>query len=228
MNKEIIIVAIDGPAGAGKSSVTKELASLLGFAYLDTGAMYRSLTLKALRQGINLEDEEGLVMLAGNTKISLKSVEGQERILLDGEDVSEEIRSRDVTNNAFYIARAPKVREIMVGWQREVAKEQSIVAEGRDIGTVVFPQATYKFYLDAKEDERARRRIEELRLKGLDVDTEKIKQDIAERDHRDKTRSVGALKQAEDAVYIDSTDMSVEETVNKMFSIIRVNEKTIH
>lgn len=221
-----LTIAIDGPAGAGKSSVAKALARRLRIAYLDTGAMYRALTLKALRGKINLEDETKLVALARQTTIDLKSDPDGLRIFLDGEDVSADIRSSEVTNNTFYIARAPRVREILVEWQRRLGQQQSVVAEGRDIGTVVFPQATHKFYLDADFEERSQRRIKELRAAGRTVDEERLKKELQERDTKDLTRQAGPLKRADDAVVIDSTGKTVEDVVTMMIKHIQ-NEKKI-
>ena len=189
-----VIVAIDGPAGAGKSTVAKKLAQLLGFEYLDTGAMYRALTLKALREKLNLEDEDNLVELAHRTKIDLNGQEGSLKVWLDGQDVSKEIRTIEVTNQTHFIARTPRVRQIMVGWQQEISRKKNVVVEGRDTTTVVFPTATYKFYLDADASERCRRRSDELKEKGESFDTKKLFQEIQDRDHKDKTRTVGALK----------------------------------
>ncbi len=216
-----MIIAIDGPAGAGKSSVAKQLAKILKVSYLDTGAMYRALTLKALREKINLEDEDALLKLAHKTHIDLEAKNDGLKIFLDGKDVSEEIRSLEVTNNTFYIARAGKVREVMVNWQRDIGGKKSLVAEGRDIGTVVFPNATMKFYLDATVEERCRRRVEELRAKGKIVDASKLMIEIKERDEKDFTRKVGPLKKAGDAVFIESSKMSVDQTVQELLKYIK-------
>lgn len=219
-----MIIAIDGPAGAGKSTVAKELAQRLGISYLDTGAMYRALTLKALRQRVNLEDGQELITLAQETSIDLKSNHHTSlNVLLDNEDVTEQIRSQEVTNNTFYIARVPGVREILVKWQRKIGEIQDVIAEGRDVGTVVFPQATRKFYLDAKFEERAKRRIEELRFQGKNVDDLCLKKELKERDEKDLTRSVGPLKKADYAVCIDSTHLSIEEVVEKMCGYLNFN-----
>ncbi len=215
------IVTIDGPAGAGKSTVAKQVAVALSLAYLDTGAMYRALTLKAIRQDVNLEDEDALVALAGQTTIDLENHASSVKVLLDEEDVREAIRTIEVTNKTFYVARAPRVRAIMVEWQRAIGGKKGVVVEGRDVGTVVFPQATNKFYLDADVTERSRRRIDELREKGNDVDADKLTAELKERDHKDKTRSVGPLKKADDAVVIDSTHLSIDEVVQEMLKAIK-------
>lgn len=216
-----VVITIDGPAGAGKSTVAKALAQRLGFSYLDTGAMYRAMTLKALRAKINLEDVSALVALARKTSIALVS-DGRQglKVLLDGEDVVEEIRSLEVTNNTFYIARAPEIREIMVRWQREIGEKQNIVTEGRDVGTVVFPRAARKFYLDADFEERAHRRIRELKDKGKTFSEEDLKKELHDRDQKDFTRRVGPLKKAEDAAVIDSTHMTADEVVEKIMEYL--------
>lgn len=215
------IITIDGPAGAGKSTVARRLAQRIGIFYLDTGAMYRALTLKAIRQGINLEDEAQLFELAQKTHIDLQNHSAGAKVFLDGEDVSDDIRSVEVTNKTFYVARTPRVRQIMVRWQREIGSKRSIVVEGRDVGTVVFPHASNKFYLDADFEERSHRRIKELKEKGKDVDETNLKQELGERDNKDLTRKVGPLKKADDAVVIDSTHLSVDEVVEKMLIHIR-------
>lgn len=217
------VIAMDGPAGAGKSSVAKKLAQMLGYAYLDTGAMYRALTLKALRLKARLDDEEILVAIAKTTHLDLAQDNDTVKIFLDGEDVSDAIRTLEVTNNTFYIARAPKVREIMVKWQREIGERRSVVVEGRDVTTVVFPNATHKFYLDADLGERARRRLNELVEKGNVVDAQKLKKEIEERDRKDITREVGALKVAEDAIRIDTTHMSIDQTIDEILKSVKPN-----
>ncbi|MBL8013833.1 MAG: (d)CMP kinase [Candidatus Omnitrophica bacterium] len=216
-----IIITLDGPAGAGKSTVAKQLAKLLNISYLDTGAMYRALTLKALRLEINMEDEDALKSVALKTKIEfVDDGQGGLRITLDGEDVSEAIRSLDVTNNTFYTARAGKVREILVEWQKAFGRARSLVGEGRDLGTVVFPEATYKFYLDADVEERCQRRIRELRAQGKVFDEEALKKDLRERDQKDLSRAVGPLKKTTDMIVIDSTGLSVEQTAYKILEHI--------
>ncbi len=222
MNNGHLIITIDGPAGAGKSTVAKELAKLLHISYLDTGAMYRALTLKALRQSVNLEDENALAELAKKTKIEFADDgQGGLNILLDGKNVSEDIRSPEVTNNTFYAARAPNVREILVEWQKAMGEKHSIVGEGRDLGTVVFPQATYKFYLDADVNERCERRIRELKAQGKVFDEAQLRQDLIERDQKDFSRAASPLKKANDMIVVDSTGLTAEQTSLKILKIIK-------
>jgi len=215
------IITIDGPAGAGKSTVAKRLAQRLDLSYLDTGAMYRALTLKALQKNVNLENEDDLAAMARKTHIDLEKHAAGVKVILDGKDVSQEIRTVEVTNKTFYVAQKPRVREIMVEWQRLFGNKKGIVVEGRDVGTVVFPQANNKFYLDANLEERSRRRVEELREKGNDVDVDKLRNELAERDNKDLTRSVGPLRKADDAVFIDSTHLTIEEVIDEMMKHIK-------
>lgn len=219
--KKAFVIAVDGPAGSGKSTVSKLIAKRMGLLYIDTGAMYRALTLKAMRSGMDLNDESSLTGLAGSTNIDLKETCGVLNVLLDGEDVSGLIRTPELTNNVKYIARVPGVRKEMVELQRAIGGRSGAVLEGRDIGTVVFPDADYKFYLDASIAERARRRHKELLQSGEIVDPESIKRDVAARDESDMKRSVGALKVAPDAVIVDTTELSIDEVADKILSYIK-------
>ena len=222
MLTENLIITLDGPAGAGKSTVAKGLAKRLGITYLDTGAMYRALTLKALRLKIDLTNEDALAELARQTKINFKEMPDGLHVMLDGEDVAEAIRSIEVTNNTFYIARAGKVRELMVGWQKAIGQDMSLVSDGRDQGTVVFPHARYKFYVDADVEERLQRRLRELRQAGKDVDEAQLRIDMMDRDQKDFTRAVGPLKKADDATVIDSTGLTVDGTVEVILKYIKL------
>jgi len=225
MPAEHVVITLDGPAGAGKSTVAKALAKKLGIAYLDTGAMYRALTLKGLRLKMDLSDEEALTMLARNTKISFKEMpDGSLNITLDGEDVSVAIRTPEVTNNTYYAARTPGVRTLMVAWQRAIGEARSLVTDGRDQGTVVFTDARYKFYMDADVEERVQRRYKELIAAGKTVDLDQLRLDIKERDHKDFSRSVGPLKKAHDAIIIDSTALTVDQVVDKIMKLMYIYE----
>jgi cytidylate kinase len=217
-----LIITIDGPAGAGKSTVAKALAKLLDISYLDTGAMYRALTLKALREKVDLENEDALAALAKRTKIEFADDgKGGLKLLLDGKDAGQDIRSLEVTNNTFYAARAPKVREILVEWQKAFGQKHSLVGEGRDLGTVVFPDATYKLYLDADVNERCERRIRELKEQGKVFDEEQLRKDLIERDKKDFSRAVGPLKKTNDMIVVDSTGLTVDQTAQKILKIVK-------
>ncbi|MDD5449573.1 MAG: (d)CMP kinase [Candidatus Omnitrophica bacterium] len=217
-----IIIAIDGPAGSGKSTVSKLVAKELGLLYLDTGAMYRALTLKAMRENVDLEDGEALTLMTEKTLIRLDTMpDAETKVFLDGSDVTFEIRTPEVTDNIKYIARVPGVRRSMVKIQRETAAKKGAVLEGRDTTTVVFPDAQYKFYLDADLKERAARRFKELRSLGIETALSDVEKDAKKRDISDETRKVGALKRAKDAVYIDTTSMSIDEVVKKILAEIK-------
>ncbi|MBY6035675.1 (d)CMP kinase [Fictibacillus nanhaiensis] len=212
MNK-LLSIAIDGPAGAGKSTVAKQVAERLSFIYIDTGAMYRALTYKALSLGEDLNNGSALESVLQTTEIQLiKTNEGQ-AVFLDGIDVSEEIRSSDVTNNVSFVARQKEVRIEMVKRQQQLAESGGVVMDGRDIGTHVMPNAELKIFLIASVEERARRRYEENLLKGFPADFEQLKSEITLRDKRDSERETAPLKKAEDAIELDTTSMTIDEVV---------------
>lgn len=211
------MVAIDGPAGAGKSTIARRLAERLQFTYIDTGAMYRAVALWGWRQGVDMSDMHRMEQLAAAAEILL----APGRIELNGEDVTEEIRRAEVSSGASKIAVIPGVRRAMVAKQRAIGERSSVVMEGRDIGTVVFPNAEVKVYLDAEVAERVRRRLEEMRAKGQAVDAEKLTAEIKERDLRDSTRADAPLSQAPDAVYLDSTHLSIGEVEEAILKIVR-------
>ncbi|MFC1709388.1 (d)CMP kinase [Candidatus Omnitrophota bacterium] len=215
------IVAIDGPAGAGKSTVAKIVAKELGFLYIDTGSLYRALTLKAKRHKLDLNDSEAIVNLLKQTCIRLKHVGDDLKVILDNEDVSEEIRSPHKTDGVSDVAKIKEVREIITNLQRDLAKDNDSVLEGRDIGTVVFPDAKYKFFLDANFKERAQRRFKELKERNEEIKIESVENNLSTRDKTDSTREIAPLKKAEDANYIDTTDLSIEQVVNKIISWIK-------
>jgi cytidylate kinase len=214
-----LVIAIDGPAGAGKSTVAKIIAERLGYIYIDTGAMYRALTLKALNQAYDLEDEKKLGTLAENTDIKLVKAGEDNLVLLDGEDVTAEIRDNKVSNNVSVVAKVAKVREEMVKLQRQMAQSGGVVMDGRDIGTVVLPDADIKIFLTASVEERAQRRYDELIDKGEDVDLEQIKGEIIRRDDIDKNREVAPLTEAEDAIYVDTTKLDIGQVVEEILNI---------
>jgi len=214
-----MIIAIDGPAGSGKSTVAKLVAKELNFLYIDTGAMYRALTLKAMQQGVDLKNQDALIAMTKDTSIKLDTqADGKIKVFLDNKDVSSQIRMPEVTGNISYIADVPGVREQMVMLQRSIGynAELGAVLEGRDIGTVVFPDAERKFYLDASPKERAMRRHKELLASGIKIDLKQLEEDIRVRDEKDKTRKVGTLKKAANAILIDTTNLTIKEVTDKV------------
>jgi len=213
-----IRIAIDGPAAAGKSTVAKRLAKLLSFVYIDTGAMYRALTLKVLREQININDEVAVIALLHKTTISLTNVNGEQAVFLDDEDVTERIRENDVSNAVSYIAKLPSVREEMVRRQRLLAENVSVIMDGRDIGTNVLPNAEVKIFLLDSVEERAKRRYEENKRKGIASDLAVLKKEIAERDKHDMEREHSPLKRADDAMEIDTTSLAIDDVVVKILA----------
>jgi cytidylate kinase len=206
-----LIIAIDGPSGAGKSTLAKRLAKELRFVYLDTGAMYRALALKALRQGVDLADDTCLAELIAGTEIDLQETHGRLAVLLDGEDVADQIRTPEVSQLASKVSALGVVRARMLELQRAMGKQGSVVAEGRDIGTVIFPEAEVKVFLDASVCERAQRRYDELKAAGREVDLDETRREIEERDKRDSERDLAPLRKADDAMLIDSSSVDADE-----------------
>jgi len=221
-NRRKLTIAIDGPSGAGKSTVGKSLAKRLGYIYIDTGAMYRAVALRAKGKSIVLEDEQGLSRLASSLQIIFVTKGEETHVLCDGEDVTEAIRSPEISRRASDISMRKVVREALVEKQREMARGGGVVLEGRDIGTVVFPDADVKFYLDAETEERGRRRFKELIEKGIKVNYSETVEEVVKRDHNDMSRDLSPLKKADDALFIDSTHRSVEEIVNEMVRIVKL------
>jgi cytidylate kinase len=216
-----MIIAIDGPAGAGKSTVAKRTAQELGLLYIDTGAMYRALTLKILEAELRVSDVSKVVAVASQTQIDLsQDKEGSLKVFLDGRDVSKAIREARITQFVSDIAKIKEVRQIMVKLQRDFGAKGNCVLDGRDIGTVVFPDADIKFYIDARITERVGRRFKELQELGQDMDIRDVEHDLRNRDTIDSTRKVAPLKRAPDAIYIDTTEMSIEEVVEKVLKEI--------
>lgn len=212
-----MIIAIDGPAGSGKTTVSRLLAQKLGISYLDTGAIYRVLTYLALEKKIAIYDSQKLTQLAETLNLELK----EDKVYLEGVDLSQKIRTPQIDRSISAIVAHPEVRKVIVKLQRKIVEAGDFVVEGRDITTVVFPQAKFKFYLDADSDVRAKRRTKELQAKGLNLNLGQVQEDLEKRDYADKTREVGALKKAENAIVIDTTNLTISESVSEI-------EKHIH
>jgi cytidylate kinase len=215
-----LVIAIDGPAGAGKSSVARQVSIEMGYIYIDTGAMYRALTVKALRLGVDFEDTEALTKLARETDIKITYRDHTQIIFMDGEDVSEEIRLPRVSQNVSLTAKVPGVRVEMVRLQQELGKDGGVVMDGRDIGTYVFPEANCKIFLTASAEERARRRAKDLEAAGIEVDLKQLENEIIRRDEIDSTREMAPLAKAEDAVLLDTSDMTFDQVVKKVRELV--------
>jgi cytidylate kinase len=222
MRSKGLVVAIDGPSGAGKSTAGRALAVRLGYTYIDTGAMYRALAVKAMRAGISLDAEEALATLCRASRIELG--DGGRRVLLDGEDVSSELRSREISRASSLVSVHSGVRTEMVARQRELGREGGVVLDGRDIGSTVFPDAEVKIYLDAQPGERAQRRLAELRAAGSEVSFDVIEKDLRDRDYNDTHRAESPLVRAWDALALDTTQLTPDEVVERMLAVVRARE----
>ncbi|HVB98940.1 MAG TPA: (d)CMP kinase [Candidatus Dormibacteraeota bacterium] len=221
-----LAIAIDGPAGSGKSTIAQRVAEILGYGYIDTGAMYRAVALAALRAGIAIEDEGRLISLARETRIDLRVEDGRTKVWLDGQDVSEEIRQPEVSQAASVVSTIAALREVLVRKQQELAAAGGVVMEGRDIGSVVLPQADLKIFLTASADVRARRRAEEQATRGQPADFAGTKAEVIERDRRDSERPASPLVAANDAVIVDSTAMEREEVARVIVLLAREKGKS--
>lgn len=212
-------IAIDGPAGAGKSTIAKRVAKELGFIYVDTGAMYRSMALYFLRNGIKGDQEDKVADACKDIEVSIEYEDGEQQVILNEENVNAYIRTEEVSMMTSDTSKYPKVREKLLSLQRDLAQKKDVIMDGRDIGTCVLPDADLKIYLTASSKERARRRFKEQKERGIECDFDQIEKDIITRDEQDMNREVSPLKQAEDAVLVDASDMTIEEVVNKVVSL---------
>lgn len=216
-----INIAIDGPAGAGKSSTAKLVAKKLGYIYVDTGALYRTVGLYSIRKGIDTKDAEKVISTLPDIKVELKFVDGAQHVFLNGEDVSEDIRTPEASMGASNVSAIPKVREFLFDLQRSIAAENNCIMDGRDIGTVVLPNADVKIFLTTSVEERANRRYKEMLEKGEEADYNDILEDIKKRDYQDSHREVAPLKQAADAIYVDNGGYNLEDGAEDLLRIIK-------
>ena len=223
----MISVAIDGPSGAGKSSLAKRLAKDLGYVYVDTGAMYRSIGLYAVRAGVDPKDEAAVTALLPQIKLAIRLVDGAQHIYLNGEDVSDAIRAENIGMAASAVSAHPPVRAFLLDTQRGLAADQNILMDGRDIGTVVLPEAELKIFLTASPEERARRRCQELELRGTPEPYEKVLADIQRRDYNDTHRAAAPLRQAEDAVLLDTTHLDFDGALQAVEALIRERSQDV-
>lgn len=214
-------IAIDGPAGAGKSTIARMVSQRLGFLYVDTGALYRSIGVCALRNGVKTDDANGVEALLPRVKVELKFVDGVQHVFLNGDDVSEEIRKPEASMAASNVSAIPAVRAFLFDLQREMAAQNNVVMDGRDIGTVVLPDADLKIFLTASPEERARRRFNEMKDKGMDVEFGPLLEEIKQRDYNDSHRAIAPLKQAQDAVLVDTTENTLEESIARVEALAR-------
>ena len=213
-------IAVDGPSGAGKSTMVKAIAARLGYVYVDTGAIYRSVGLFASRAGIPRTEIAGLIPRLDEIGVALSYEDGQQKIFLNGEDVTKDIRTPEISLYASAVSALPEVRSKLLSLQRELAKTNNVIMDGRDIGTVVLPDADVKIFLTASAEERARRRYEELKDKGMDVTYDQTLKEVCERDANDENRAVAPLRPAEDAVIVDTTGKNIEESLALLFEVI--------
>lgn len=223
----MISVAIDGPAGAGKSTIAKMASKELGFIYIDTGALYRSIGYFVLKNGGDLENADSIISFLPKINAEIKFIDETQHVFINGEDVSDKIRTEEISRAASKVSAIPKVREFLLSLQRDFAKRYNIVMDGRDIGTVVLPNATVKIFLTASAQERANRRYKEQIERGFDVNYDDILADIKERDYRDENREIAPLKPAEDSIYLDTSDNTREESIEAVLKIVKeeINKK---
>lgn len=215
-----VIITVDGPSGAGKGTLCYALAEKLGFDFLDSGAIYRITALDALKKQVNLENEDAVAEVGRNLNVQFVPDNGEVNVILDGENVGDQIRTAEAGQNASKVAAFPKVREALLQRQRDFACEKGLVADGRDMGTIVFPEAQVKLFLDASAEERAKRRVKQLQLKGFNANFERILGEIKERDYRDRNRAVAPLVPAKDALVLDSTHLSIDEVIRQALEYI--------
>lgn len=221
MNNSIINVAIDGPAGAGKSTISRAAAKAVGFIYVDTGALYRAIGVNALRKGIDTKDKSAVAATLGDISVDLVFENGEQKVLLNGENVSAEIRTPPASMAASDVSAVPEVRAFLFDLQRDIAKRNNCIMDGRDIGTVVLPDAKVKIFLTASPESRAMRRYKELIEKGTEVDYKDVLDDLIQRDYNDSHREIAPLKPAEDGVIVDTTNLNLEESINEITRIIK-------
>jgi len=215
-----VIITVDGPSGAGKGTLCYALAEKLGFDFLDSGAIYRITALDALKKQVNLENEDAVAEVGRNLNVQFVPDNGEVNVILDGENVGDQIRTAEAGQNASKVAAFPKVREALLQRQRNFACEKGLVADGRDMGTIVFPEAQIKLFLDASAEERAKRRVKQLQLKGFNANFERILGEIKERDYRDRNRAVAPLVPAKDALVLDSTHLSIDKVIRQALEYI--------
>lgn len=221
MSNNVINVAIDGPAGAGKSTISRIAAKEVGFIYVDTGALYRTVGVNALRKGVNTKDKAAVAATLGDISVDLVFEDGEQKVLLNGENVSEEIRTPPASMAASDVSAVPEVRAFLFDLQRDIAKRNNCIMDGRDIGTVVLPDAKVKIFLTASPESRAMRRYKELIEKGTQVEYKDVLEDLIERDYNDSHREIAPLRPAEDGVIVDTTNLNLEESINEIVRIIK-------
>lgn len=220
----MINIAIDGPAGAGKSTIARQLAAKLGYIYVDTGALYRAVGVNAMRKGMDTKNAQQVTSILGETKVSLRFVDGEQRVFLGEEDVSLAIRTPEASMAASNVSAIPAVREFLFDLQRNIAKENDCLMDGRDIGTVVLPEAQVKIFLTASAEVRAKRRYDELLAKGMKAEYNEVLEEMIQRDYQDSHRAIAPLKQADDAVLVDTSEMNLEQVLEALETIVK--EKT--